>query len=137
MGKELGGRPKDLDDYDEGVADYDRISYQKDFKDGIERLLKGRKDFNIAIMCSEKDPLNCHRMLLVGRALKKFKVPIKHILAGGVIEDNIIAEKRLLDITGLKPTLFELDLDEKQLLEEAYKKRSLEVAFKLPNGEEE
>jgi type I restriction enzyme, S subunit len=137
MGKELGGRPKDLDDYDKGVADYDRILNQKDFKDGIERLLKGRKDFNIAIMCSEKDPLNCHRMLLVGRDLKKFNVPIKHILADGKIEDNSIAEKRLLDITGLKPTLFEFDLDEKQQLEEAYRKRSLDVAFKLPNGEEE
>ncbi len=39
-------------------------------------------------MCAEKEPLNCHRMLLVSRALEKDGASVTHILADGNIEQQ-------------------------------------------------
>lgn len=131
MGKELGGRPNGTEYYNEGTVDYKKVAEREEFKNGIERLLKGREDYNIALMCSEKDPLNCHRMLLVGKELVKLKIPVKHILADGKVETNKEAEQRLLEVEGMKQTLFNSGTDDNERIAEAYKKRSSEVGYRI------
>ena len=56
------------------------------FRQGIERLLAAGKMRATAIMCAEKDPLDCHRTILVARALEARGQTIAHILASGEIE---------------------------------------------------
>ena len=55
----------------------------------------------IALMCAERDPLDCHRALLVARKLAEAGVPIKHIVADGTAETNEVFESRLLAACGL------------------------------------
>ena len=130
MGNELGGRPLDDSYFNEGVADYNKMSSNKEFKFGIQRLLNGRENYTIAILCSEKDPLNCHRMLLVGKVLSEKEAQVKHILYNGELEDNKQTEERLLKVTGIERSLFSSELEEKHILEQAYKIQSKEAAYK-------
>ena len=89
LGKELGGRPKKRQFYDqEGFVLYSRIAESPDFKAGLERLLNGIEKFRVALMCSEENPANCHRRLLVGRVLLNAGVEVLHIRADGSIQSE-------------------------------------------------
>jgi len=100
LGKELGGKPKDPEFYDsERRVLYSRIAESTLFTGGIERLIKGIREYRVAIMCSEENPANCHRRFLVGRVLADHGVNIQHIRKDGSIqsEDDVIrnsSEKR-------------------------------------------
>ena len=52
----------------------------------------------IALMCSEKEPLECHRTLLVAQALQAQGVAIEHILANGKLETHAAVMDRLLTL---------------------------------------
>jgi hypothetical protein len=96
LGKELGGRPSNREFYDEeGFVLYSRIAESQDFQGGIERIVKGIKDFRVALMCSEENPLNCHRNLLVGRVLSSRNVRILYIRGDGSIQtdDEILSNR--------------------------------------------
>lgn len=89
LGKELGGRPKERQFYDqEGFVLYSKIADSPDFKSGLERLLNGIEKFRVALMCSEENPMNCHRRLLVGRVLSNAGVAVLHIRADGSIQSE-------------------------------------------------
>jgi uncharacterized protein (DUF488 family) len=96
LGKELGGRPTKRQFYDqEGFVLYSKIADSPDFKTGIQRLLNGIEKFRVAVMCSEENPANCHRRLLVGRVLLNEGVEVLHIRADGSIqsEEQILGEE--------------------------------------------
>jgi len=97
LGKELGARPEDLSCYDtSGKALYDRIAATPLFFAGIQRLLKGAASYKISLMCAEKDPITCHRTILVCHKLKAFNLQINHILSDGTLESHQDLEARLL-----------------------------------------
>lgn len=77
------------------------VSLTDVFRSGIERVLRGAGEQRIALMCAEKDPLDCHRTLLVARALEEHGVAVEHILPDGGIESHGEAMLRLLDLLGL------------------------------------
>jgi uncharacterized protein (DUF488 family) len=84
LGDLLGGRAEDRSFYDdEGHVRYDRLAASPGFRQGIERLLASMGQFRVAILCSEEDPAQCHRRLLVGRVLKERGVHIIHIRGDG------------------------------------------------------
>ena len=80
MGAELGGRPSR-----EVVPDYDCIANTAAFNRGIEQVERLASRTRLALMCSEHEPLTCHRCLLVGRSLAKRGVAVAHILRDGAI----------------------------------------------------
>ena len=55
--------------FEEAVADYEKMAQLPSFRSGLERLVAGAKHHRIAAICAEAEPLDCHRCLLVGRAL--------------------------------------------------------------------
>jgi uncharacterized protein (DUF488 family) len=101
LGKELGGRSPDKACYEDGRIQYDRVARTEAFREGIERVRKGAAQYRIALMCSEKEPLDCHRTLLVARALDKAGERVGHIHADGHVEPHAEAMRRLLDVVGL------------------------------------
>lgn len=127
LGKELGGRPTGRQFYFEGVADYERMARSPDFAEGLRRVLEGAQKYRIALMCSEHDPLDCHRCLLVGRALAERGVGVKHILANSTIVDHRDIEARLLNSEGRENT--DLFISPVERLAEAYRKRARKVAY--------
>ena len=137
LGKELGGRPDDPSCYEEGCVNFQRIAEREEFKQGLERLLADTSKHRIALMCAEKDPLQCHRTILVSRHLKKHNIHTKHILADGSIEEHIEAERRLVRMLKAEPALFESTKKETETIEQAYDQQAKKIchrAKKLQNN---
>ena len=101
LGNELGGRPKSPALYRNGVADYVAMAKTASFAIGIKRILVGLNDHRIALLCSEKDPLHCHRCLLVARALAAHNVDTCHLNHNGGSETQQEVEERLLREEGM------------------------------------
>jgi uncharacterized protein (DUF488 family) len=94
-GKELGGLPEDLSCYTNGKVDYDKIKMKESFQDSLKRLLVAdQKALNIAIMCSESNPAECHRTKLIGEELRKCGASLRHIIgiAKEKSQETVIAE---------------------------------------------
>lgn len=94
LGKELGGRPDDPALLKNGQPDYDAMSRAESFHAGINRIIEGSKKHRIALMCAERDPIDCHRFLLIGRHLASRDIPVAHILASGEVEAQDKTEAR-------------------------------------------
>jgi len=54
-----------------GISKVEDLLDVKEFRDGMNRLYKFSKNYRVAIMCAEKDPMNCHRFLAVGYLMEK------------------------------------------------------------------
>lgn len=96
LGKELGARSNNPACYKQGKVQYDRLAQEPGFGEGLKRVVQGMERYNIALMCAEKDPLTCHRALLVARKLFEGGVPVSHIHADGSLEPQQAMESRLL-----------------------------------------
>ena len=101
FGSELGGRPDDPACFENGRVSYERAARTERFRNGLRRLLDGMNDRRIAIVCAEREPLDCHRTLLVGQALDCRGIRVCHILANGDLEAHEDAMDRLLAQHGL------------------------------------
>jgi len=127
LGKELGPRSDDSGCYDEGRIRYDRLAATELFQQGLERLRKGMVNYRVALMCAEKDPLTCHRTILICRNLRSEDIEISHILEDGKLENNQDTEKRLMDM--LKIPRAELFDSEEDLVQRAYDRQSQKIAY--------
>lgn len=98
LGKELGGRPEGDEFYDaEGHVLYDRLAQSRLFLQGIERIEKGIERYRVAMMCSEENPAECHRYLLVARVLDGRGITVEHLRADGSVQTN---EQVRFELTG-------------------------------------
>jgi hypothetical protein len=124
LGKELGARPDEPSCYCNGKVKFDILRATELFKRGIYRLEEEvNKGCILAIMCSEKNPIDCHRTILISRVLKKNGLDIKHIVSDiETINQNEI-EKQLKKEFNLQPLLFDKEDSPQQRIEEAYKKQ--------------
>lgn len=148
LGKELGARTEDSNCYVEGKALYENIAKTELFSQGIQRIIKGLEHYKIALMCAEKDPITCHRTILVCRRLKQFDLDIHHILNDGSLESHSELEERLLQLFGLsslqlqQPKVIQLSLFDRtpnsletppksraESLSEAYQKQGNKIAY--------
>lgn len=107
LGHALGGRPKDKALLNNGKPDYGAIARSDLFGAGIARVLEGAKTHRIALMCAERDPLDCHRFLLIARHLARNRHPVAHILAAGEEESHADTERRFSARKG-EPDLFDI-----------------------------
>jgi uncharacterized protein (DUF488 family) len=99
LGDALGGRPQKADG-SAPAADYEQMASQPQFARGLARVLElSGKQFP-ALMCAEREPLDCHRVVLVGRHLARQGAELRHILADGNIEPHAALEDRLLELHG-------------------------------------
>ena len=96
LGNQLGGRSDDETCYENGRIRYDRVARKPAFEQGLQRVVAGAENYRIALMCSEKEPLSCHRTLLVGHALVEHGVRVTHIRGDGSLESHDSAMTRLL-----------------------------------------
>jgi uncharacterized protein (DUF488 family) len=98
LGNELGARPSDPSlRRSDGSADYGRIAAGEAFLAGVERVLDGARRYRVALMCAERDPLDCHRTILVSRHLASLGINPRHVLADGGIVDHEEIESQIFD----------------------------------------
>ena len=127
LGKELGPRSEDPACYANGKVQYHLLAQSRIFQQGLERLKKGMQSFRLAILCAEKDPIMCHRTILVCRHLQSEDIEIKHILEDGSFESHVDAERRLMQL--LKIPKLQLFESTEELIQRAYDIQSEKIAF--------
>jgi uncharacterized protein (DUF488 family) len=130
-GEALGGRPRDAGLYCDGIADYEAMAQQPAFKRGLDELLHEAAKHRVCMVCAEREPLDCHRCLLIARALAARGVTVGHILHDGTIEPHAATERRLIALAGpggAGGDLFATGQDER--LAAAYRGRARAVAYR-------
>ena len=126
LGRELGARSKDPNCYIDGRVQYARLALTDDFRAGLARIVSGAQNERIALMCTEKDPLDCHRTVLVARRLADEGVRISHIRADGSIESDGEAIDRLMCQLGMQPSLF---CSRQEQVDEALAEQEARIAY--------
>lgn len=129
LGGELGGRPADRSCYDsDGRVLYDRLANTDLFDDGIGRVARAADERRVAVMCSEKEPLDCHRALLIARALDERGVAVEHILADSSAETHDATMARLIDRFKL-PRDGDMFRSRSEVIAEALTRQANKVAY--------
>ena len=130
LGHQLGARPKDRCCYRDGVVDYHLIAETEAFRDGLKRVEKGAECYKIAMMCAEREPLDCHKTILIPRRLKERWCNIKHILVDGKMEGHDRTEERLLKLMDMDVgDLFGGPRQLNEVISEAFDRRGNEIAY--------
>ncbi len=127
LGRELGARPNDPTCYIDGRARYDLISRTPLFSAGLDRVSEGSRRYRIALVCAEKDPMTCHRALLVCRHLVRRGFSVNHIQANGEIESHEVSLKRLGRELGA--SLDDLFRNYDAIVEDLYSRRGREIEY--------
>jgi uncharacterized protein (DUF488 family) len=99
LGQELGGKPVQ-DDPPQARLDYQARIKEPSFQESIQTLLDALVDRRVALVCRERDPLDCHRLHLICRHLRSMALDIRHILPNGEVEAQQATERRLLERAG-------------------------------------
>ncbi len=134
LGEELGGRPEDPKTYrGDGLVDYRARRKSREFASGIKRVLCELERGDLALLCAEQDPLNCHRFLMICPELVAMGIEPLHIRKGGIRETQREAEDRLLQVQRMAAvagaSLFPEDRE--AALESAYVAQSEKYAFRI------
>jgi uncharacterized protein (DUF488 family) len=125
LGRELGARSPDPDVWEGGRVSFSRLARTALFAQGIERVREASRARRVALLCAEREPLECHRTILVCRALRADH-DIFHILASGELENHVETERRLLArYAARQPGLFAEDA-----LEQAYERCAARIAYR-------
>ena len=125
---EFGARRIENSVYINNTVDFNKVSQLDIFKKGVDRVLDGlKKGYVIALMCTEYNPIDCHRFSMVSRAFSKIpNISITHILNENKCISNEELEEKMLNEFKLQPELFET---KEQLIDQAYKKLENRIAF--------
>ena len=142
MGKSFGARQEDKALYTpEGYLDFEKTRESEQFKTGLKSVIKGLNEGNnIALMCTEKDPFDCHRTIMVSRGFELEGIEVQHIHEDGHLEsqeeinDRLIhnlEKKNKVDIC--QPSFFEPQKSYEEWLVEAYRLRNKEIGYHIQN----
>lgn len=142
MGNFFGARPSKRELYSkDGYLDFEKVMKSEQFQKGMDSVFKGLNlGNNIALMCTEKDPMDCHRAIMVARAFSLEGMDVKHILQDGQIQTQQELDERLLDKyfpNRTQLTLFNYN-DIHNYAEDirlAYIERNKEIGYRLPEKE--
>ena len=126
--KEFGARREETEAYTNNRVDFSKVVKLPGFLSGVERINAGiLKGYNIALLCTEKNPLDCHRFSLVARALtNKLTINIDHILFNGELVSQHDLESKMLHDFGLENDLFD---DYKTQLKNAYENIGNKISY--------
>ena len=126
MGSALGARSENPACYVAGKVQYDRLAQEPEYCEAIGQLEEKAATKRVALMCAEKDPITCHRMILVTRSMADTGLEFGHILEDGSVESNAAAEARLMEVLKIAPDLLR---GEEECVVEAYRRQADRVAY--------
>jgi len=129
LGKELGARSEDPACYEHGKVQYERLAQTELFRLGLKRVQKGMKEYRLVLMCAEKEPLACHRTILVARHLAALGIIIQHIHADGALEDHTDALRRLAKALNLHEDEHHFFRSPEDLFAQAYRLQGERIAY--------
>jgi uncharacterized protein (DUF488 family) len=118
LGAELGARCAGPACVQDGKVRFSLVARTWNFQHGLDKVRTIMNTHNLVLMCAEKDPLQCHRTMLVCRNLRKETFSIEHILTDGSIETQSVLEDRLLKLAKVEQE--DLFFGREDLIERAY-----------------
>jgi uncharacterized protein (DUF488 family) len=132
--EEFGARQGDYDLLNnESILDFEKVRKTRIFNCGLERIWQGvNKGFRIALMCSESEPLDCHRFSMVSIGLENDGFDVMHIFKDKTLKTNLDLEKELLKKFEKKipqPDVFNPDITFDMQLKEALRLKNKEIGF--------
>lgn len=83
-----------------GVNSYGEAAQRPEFKAALDRVIGTAAEVPLCLMCAEKDPMDCHRTVLVSRRLAERGASVEHLLADGTVRPHGQIEEALLAKTG-------------------------------------
>lgn len=133
--KEFGARQEDPSFYPKGYLDFDLFTKSEQFNEGLLKIAKGiEMGFSFVLMCAEKDPITCHRNIMVAKAFKERGYNIKHILFDGSIESQDDIEKRMIKEyfpERNQMALFDENKSDEDLIKASYNKKNEEISYQI------
>lgn len=134
MGEYFGARQVYPKYFNEGgYLDFECFRESDMFKTGLENILKALENHNMALMCTEKNPIDCHRAIMVGRGFELAGVKVEHILSDSTVISQDTFNNQLLQryfSRNQQLSLFDTMKNEDELLVEAYRKRNEEIGYR-------
>ena len=131
LGKELGARSRDRSCYLNGKVQYERLAQTDLFRVGLERVKQGAKSYRVAMMCAERDPMECHRGILIARYLEPH-LEVQHISPDGRLESQDQLVERLLSTFQLHAT--DMFRSKGETISEAYRRQGEIIAYQLESA---
>ncbi|MBQ8051494.1 MAG: DUF488 family protein [Bacteroidaceae bacterium] len=143
FGNEFGARRTDCLD-SEGLVNFERAINTPAFQKGVERIQHGLlMGYRIALMCSEANPLECHRFSLISRFFHEQGINVLHILKDGKLAAHEMLEKEMIDelLHSKKHLLAEVDqlfgsYTAKEQRRDAYRQKNQEIGFRIQQNNE-
>lgn len=134
--REFGARQEDRRFYaDEGYLDFVKFAASAQFRDGVDKVLAGmERGYVFALMCAEKDPISCHRAILVGREFSKLGLSVTHLMPGGATQSQEELDARLLETffpDREQMSLFGGGESEAELIDRAYGLQNAAIGYRL------
>jgi uncharacterized protein (DUF488 family) len=123
LGDTLGARFNDKTVYINGIVNFDLASKLDSFKTGVQRLVEGSKKYTIGLLCAEKDPIECHRSILIAKNISNI-FNVLHIHPDSSIESQQQLENRLEKRFGFDQAVLFGDT-----LKMAYDKQASKIAY--------
>ena len=126
---EFGGKQYTGTGDDKRLMTYEEIMKTQEFKKGMQSLRDCVKQgYRVALMSSENDPMDSHRMVMMGRALahpeiygsKAKPIDVQHITRQGYTLEQVYFERKMVDTYG---PYMDKNLSDKEALKEAYRLR--------------
>lgn len=128
LGDGLGARPRDPACVVDGHVDYDRIAARPAFALALDRVKAEAASRPITLMCAEREPLDCHRSVLVCRHLRGAIPAIAHIHGDGAVEPHAALERRMAEVLGVAPPPLLADPAAwEAAIEAAYRRKAAEM----------
>ena len=129
LGDELGARSDIPSCYVRGKVQYDRLAETAAFRNGLARVETGAAQYRVSLMCAEKEPLDCHRTILVARHLAQRGIEVRHILADGAVETQAEVLDRLMTALRLQQDQRHFFRSADEILDDAYRLQEGRIAF--------
>lgn len=142
---EFGARQTNPAFYSGDIVDFDKFIKSAQFLEGVSKVKKGiERGYKFVLMCAEKDPIKCHRSIMLGKGFSENGFDVKHIVSKKELESQKELEERLLEMyhqDRFQLTLFGGEQSDSELLADAYKKQNLTIGYNrntnIEQGDEE
>ena len=142
---EFGARQTDLMFYTGDIVDFDKFIKSDQFLEGVSKVNKGiERGYSFVLMCAEKDPIKCHRSIMLGKGFSENGFDVKHIVSKTEIESQRELEERLLEMyhhDRFQLNFFCEEQSYSELLADSYKKQNLAIGYNkntnIEQGDEE
>lgn len=131
---EFGARQIQPEFCTDGQVDFVKFAASPVFQSGLQKVLAGMDlGYSFVLMCAEKDPITCHRSILVARAFHELGQEVIHLTPEGE-ETHAHLEQRLLDLyfpERAQLSLLDTQMNDKARLDQAYWLQNREIGYRI------